>query len=204
MRIYTGNEELDSILERKDGFIIVYGEPGSGKTNLIAKILRECASRGVETIYISTEGSVNVYRVVEVVGGFEDRILISSVYSLSELLLALLRSIELMRGVIAIDSINYLYRIEGGYSYRSNEVFLSILGLIRYVSRTRGIKFLASAQIREVEGVTELSGRDLIEFFKPYMIRSRKISYNLFELYLEDEDRRFRYSLKEGDLIWIR
>ncbi|MEZ0289707.1 MAG: hypothetical protein ABWJ42_01270 [Sulfolobales archaeon] len=202
MRVYTGNQELDEILKEKGNFILVYGEPGSGKTNLIIKIVRESVSRGVTSLYISTEGSLNIERLLEVAQGFEDRIFISTPGNLSELLLSVLRSLSLGVGLVAIDSINYFYRIESGSSYRSNEMFLSLLGLIKYISETRDTYFIASAQVREINRFIEPSGIDVISFFKPYMLQCRKISTNLFEVFLSDLNKRFRYSIDRRDLVW--
>jgi len=74
------NLALNSEGPEKDSFILVYGQPGIGKTQLLAKYLRECNFRNVRIAYINLEDLITkgylglIEVIVEGLGndGFED------------------------------------------------------------------------------------------------------------------------------------
>lgn len=202
--IYTGSTVLDEALSRSGSrFVVVYGGPGSGKTNLVLKILRESVSRGLRGLYISTEGSIQLSRLYELVEDRHlDNILVATPASLTELLKVFIESIDTAVDIVVIDSINYLYRIEAGSSYRSNEMFLSVLALTSLLSRISDRFFLYTAQVRETEEGEEPSGIDLMRFYDPYMIRSRRVSGDTHEITLEREGLVLRFRIEERDVVW--
>ena len=202
-RVYTGSRELDDLLNIIDRFYLIYGEPGSGKTNLVSKITRESLARGSRVVYICTEGSVNIEPLIRDPNVLDKDLLIVFPKSLSELLLSVLEIFSLDQEIIVIDSINHLYRIEGGYSHRSNEIFTSIVSLLHYLSRNEKRFVFATAQVRETEEGLEPSGIAFLEFYKPYKIRVSKRSNNFFEMFLERDNKIFRFYInRNNDLIW--
>jgi Cdc6-like AAA superfamily ATPase len=74
------NTALNSEGSEKDSFILVYGQTGIGKTQLLAKYLRECNDRRVRIAYVDLENLVTkgylglIEAIVEGLGndGFED------------------------------------------------------------------------------------------------------------------------------------
>ena len=74
------NAALHSNGAEKDSFVVVYGEQGIGKTQLLAKYLRECNDRNVRIAYVDLENMVTkgylglIDAIVEGLGGdgFED------------------------------------------------------------------------------------------------------------------------------------
>ncbi|MGC9009699.1 MAG: AAA family ATPase [Sulfolobales archaeon] len=202
-KVYTGNKELDEILNNKDRFYLIYGDPGTGKTNLVSKIARESVLRGSSVAYVCTEGSVNVTNLLNDPEIIDRDIKFAFPTTLTELLKAVITLlVENPPDVIIIDTINYLYRIEGGYSYRSNEIFISIISILHYISRTLGRYVLATAQVRETEEGLEPSGIVFLDFYRPYMIRSVKRDINLFEIILEKDNQKFLFSIRRKDLVW--
>ena len=203
--IYTGNKDLDHIFERdKIRFILLYGGPGSGKTNLIFKILKESVSKGYSVAYVSTEGTVHLNRLFNIIDDkFLDKIFIATPSSLSELLKIIIKLFGYDINIIAIDSINYLYRIEALTSFRANEMFLSINALTFLLSENMRRDVIFSAQVRESDEGVEPSGIDLIQFYDPYMIRVKKVYEDVREIFLEREKKSFRFKISHDDIIWI-
>ncbi len=201
--IYSGNNELDKILNNRDKFYLIYGDAGSGKTSFVSKIARESVLRGSKTLYICTEGSISIEKLLSDPAVIDSDIRFVFPRSLAELLKTIIIASLSDFDLIIIDSVNYLYRVEGGYSYRSNEIFTSIISLLHYDSRLLGRYVLATAQVRETEEGFEPSGVVFLDFYIPYMIRSSKRDINLFEIFLENDKRRFLFSLRRNDLVWI-
>jgi predicted ATP-dependent serine protease len=164
MKPTTGLRQLDENLFVEGEPLIVYGEPASGKTNLVLKIVKESLRSGMNTAYISTEGSIVVERMEEM--GILDFPNLSIGFANSFPHLAQLVSWAAASdySLIAIDSVNSLYRSSVGFARRANEIFLGILAMMKFAAAS-GKWVVATAQVREVGEEVEPSGADLIGFY---------------------------------------
>ena len=57
----------------------VYGEAGSGKTNLCLQLSRECAKNGKKVDYIDCEG-VSLERLNQLLEGYNNKDILSNIY----------------------------------------------------------------------------------------------------------------------------
>lgn len=115
----TNCESLDLFLNGgiEKGIITkLYGEAGSGKTNLCLQISRECANNGKKVAYIDTEG-VSIERLTQICSNhnFEDvlsKIIFFNPSSMDEQESMIKEALKIKNlGLIIIDTINLYYRI---------------------------------------------------------------------------------------------
>ena len=117
--IPLGCQSLDIFLSGgiESGIITkVYGEAGTGKTNILLQACRECVRRGYKTAYIDTEG-VSVERLRQMCTPEEytrvlDHILFFNPTSFKEQEKTIIKTCKLKSiHLIVIDTINMLYRV---------------------------------------------------------------------------------------------
>ncbi len=132
-RIPTGFALLDDVLGGgmdPETITEVYGEAGSGKTNLAMLLTRSVLRGGKKVIYIDTEG-ISMERLEQVCGDdFEwmmQELIIRQVYSLPEQERAVSRAIEMVGksdriGLIVVDSMTGLYRLDLGTDMESGSM----------------------------------------------------------------------------------
>jgi len=198
VRPSTGYPEIDSELFVNGEPLIIYGEPGSGKTNLVLKILRESLRIGMNASYISTEGSLVLERMDRMgILDFE-ALHIAFAQSLSHLAKLASEAIIAEHSIVVIDSINSLYRTEVGFTPRANEIFLGILAMLKHHSLS-GRWSIATAQVREIEDL-EPSGIDLISFYCKNLARVSKNARGT--RILEIGGKRYRFKITEDNVIF--
>ena len=112
-------KSLDSLLNGGiENSIItkIYGEAGSGKTNLCLQISRECANNGKKVAYIDTEG-VSIQRLMQICSNYSYKDILSKILffnpsSMKEQESMIKKSIKINNlGLIVVDTINLFYRI---------------------------------------------------------------------------------------------
>ena len=131
----------------------VYGEAGSGKTNLCLQVSRECANKGYKVAYIDSEG-VSLERLMQICSDFNfekifSKIIFFNPTSMEEQELMINKAIKIKNlGLIIVDTINLFYRInleedkEG--SMRS---FTRQMANLQIASREKNIFTLISEQV---------------------------------------------------------
>jgi DNA repair protein RadB len=94
----------------------IFGEAGSGKTNLCLQASRECANNGKKVAYIDSEG-VSLERLFQICTGYNyDKILSRIIFfnpsSIEEQESMIKEAIKIKNlGLIVVDTINLFYRI---------------------------------------------------------------------------------------------
>ena len=94
----------------------IYGEAGSGKTNLCLQASRECANIGKKVAYIDSEG-VSLERLIQICSDYNykdilSRIIFFNPTSIEEQEMMIKEAIKIKDlGLIIVDTINLFYRI---------------------------------------------------------------------------------------------
>lgn len=160
MKIEVACPSLDALLDGgiESGCItLLFGEAGSGKTNLCLQLARNVALAGRKTAYIDTEG-VSLERLRQICGEDYDRVLpevlFSAVHTMAEQEKAVSKAAKLAEttpevGLVVLDSATTHYRLTGGETAREKErhaLTREITGLMA-AARRRDIPILVTSQV---------------------------------------------------------
>ena len=172
---YTGCRIIDRILKDNNS-LLVYGEAATGKTSLLLHIVKTISIKGLNALFISTEGSLYQARVSLEPENYSN-VLFTEIYGLDELLEYVLLYIPLLHKIryVVIDSINALYRLSS-WEEGSIEKFGLINALLKeFVNKRNGLLF-ASAQVRAVDDSSEViaSGMSILEYWFDIIIQLRR------------------------------
>jgi len=120
-RLLTGCKSLDTLLGNgiESGIITkIFGEAGTGKTNVCLQAARECANRNQRVVYIDSEG-VSIERLRQICNQKYDyekilkKILFKHPLTLEDQEKSISEAVKLQDvPLLIIDTINLLYRIE--------------------------------------------------------------------------------------------
>jgi DNA repair protein RadB len=151
-----GCDSLDSILDgglETECVTLLYGEAGTGKTNLCLIMSRNVARQGKRVIYIDTEG-LSIERLRQISGDDFDSVvknmLISEVHSFDEQEKQVERAVKLAESnddidLIVVDSISMYYRMASRGDSRRTMVGQSTVLL--QVARRKGIPVIVTSQV---------------------------------------------------------
>lgn len=168
-------------LER-DAITLVFGEGGSGKTNLALQCARQAAREGKRIAYVDTEG-VSAIRLSQVFAGLDaglqERILFFTPYSIEEqerLVQNATRVPDL--GLVVVDSINMHYRlhIDGGEE-SERDAARSLYRQLHHLtgfSRQQRVPVLVTGQVYGGEDATQPFARRVMEHLVKALVRFEK------------------------------
>lgn len=155
----TGSKSLDDLLEgglESGAITLLYGEAGSGKTNVCLQVASIVAGMGKKAIYIDTEG-VSLERLKQIAGeGYEQvmkNLLFFEPHSFEEQEKFVEKAVKLAEsslevGVIILDSATIHYRLTRNDEERGARKSLSPqLAKLLAVGRTKDIPILATSQV---------------------------------------------------------
>jgi len=144
-KLLDGGIESSSITE-------IYGEAGSGKTNLCLQAARECVLNNSKKVaYIDTEG-ISIERLKQICHGFDykkilNNILFFSPTSLREQEKTVEDIIKIDNiDLIIIDTINMLYRLDAEEKTASRSLIRQITDL-QLTARKKDLYVLLTAQV---------------------------------------------------------
>ncbi|HDD60622.1 MAG: DNA repair and recombination protein RadB [Thermoplasmata archaeon] len=179
MRIPLGCRSLDELLGGgfESGAITeLFGEGGSGKTNICLQLARNVAREGLKVIYIDTEG-VSLERLEQMCsegGDFEDvlkRILFFEPYSLKEQERSVERAIKITEaevgvGLVVLDSATVFYRMSlgRGRDERERHILAKMTLELLKLARQRDIPVVITTQVyshRDGADVMPIGGHSL-------------------------------------------
>lgn len=171
------DELLDGGLEA-DAITLVFGEGGSGKTNLALQCARQAVRAGKRVAYVDTEG-VSSVRLAQVFGDADrDAVLFFTPYTIEEqerLVQNATRVPEL--GLVVVDSINMHYRlaIDGGEveSEASRSLYKQLHHLTGF-ARQEQVPVLVTGQVYGGEDTTQPFARRVMEHLVKALVRFEK------------------------------
>lgn len=212
-KISTGSSVLDWLLEggyEKDAITTIYGPAGSGKTNLCLLCIAH-APKGKKVLYIDTEGSFSVARFKQIVPEHKEALKHVLFFNPTEFsgqqkaFDAIRKAVDNKTGLIVVDSIAMLYRLEIGKTkdvYNVNKALGIQLGMLTEIARKKHIPILVTNQVyTEFENPNNLKmvGGDLLKYQSKCLIELQKAGDGLRKAIL-----RKHRSIEEGKQVLFR
>lgn len=161
MKLTSGAPFLDKHLDggyEKDVVTTIYGPSGSGKTNLCLLAAVKVAEQGKKVLLIDTEGGIAVERIKQLTNDYEkvlgEIIFLQPLnFKEQEEVFEKLKHIvsgELDIGLIVVDSISMLYRLELGKSeniFDTNSTLARQIAALVEIARSKKIPVLITNQV---------------------------------------------------------
>jgi len=161
------NCSLDKLLEGgiEAGIITeIYGEGGTGKTNICIQAAKSCVENGKRVVYIDTEG-ISKERLLQV---FKDKkklekILFFFPYSLKEQEEMVEKAIKIDAGLIILDSANLFYRLEMNEDEaKATRSLTKQLVTLQIEARKKNIPVIITSQVYSVgDDIKPFAGRSM-------------------------------------------
>ncbi|MFP4119264.1 MAG: DNA repair and recombination protein RadB [Candidatus Woesearchaeota archaeon] len=186
-KVSSGSDVIDWLLEggfEKNVITTIYGPAGSGKTNICLILANEFKKK--KTIYIDTEGSFSLSRYRQISDDYKEslkQILLLNPTTFQEQK----RAFEQLRkmdhkntGVIIIDSIAMLYRLEIGQTkniYEVNKQLGIQLALLTEIARKNNIPIIITNQVYkdfDQKDKINIVGGDLLKYQSKCLIELQK------------------------------
>lgn len=197
-KISAGSYDLNKWLHggyETDIATVLYGGPGSGKTNFALTCAVSQAKKGNKVIYVDTEGGFSVERVKQLAkgnGNAKEKEEISVDEVLKNILLLkptnfeeqkkdfekLLKYLSNDIALIVVDSITILYRLEFAVAREKNEAEIQKINseLVRQIktlaeiARKREIPVLVTNQVYKWDDNTQMVGGDILKYWGKCLI----------------------------------
>jgi DNA repair protein RadB len=161
----------------------VYGEAGSGKTNLCLQASRECVASGKKVAYIDTE-SVSIERIGQICEGYDYKKMLSNILffaptSFEEQEKMIYNAIKVDDvGLIVVDTFNMFYRIkieddEEGANRSLNRQLTNL----QLAARKKDLYVLIAGQVYSIENddVKPFAGRG-VEHMAKTILKLERVS----------------------------
>ena len=189
-QISTGSNSMNEFLSGgydKDIITTIYGPSGTGKTNfcLIAAVK---VAKNKKVILIDTEGGIAVERIKQISNDYQ-RVLQNIIFfnpvnfnEQKEIFETLRDMVNENIGMIVVDSISMLYRLELGRSEEVYEVNSALGKQIAYlveIARKRRIPVLITNQVYsdfDKRDAVKMVGGDLLKYGSKCLIELKKLS----------------------------
>lgn len=178
-RISSGNEVMDELLEggfEPDVLSTIYGPAGSGKTCSCILASIEVARSGKKVIFIDTEGGFSIERLKQIAPDYET-ILEQMIFfkpvnfeEQKEVFEKLKLMISDKIGLIIVDTVSMLYRVELGRSvdvYKINKELGVQLNYLCEITRKKNVPVILTNQVYsnfDGSGRVNIVGGDIIKY----------------------------------------
>jgi len=184
VRLPTGCPPLDRLLDgglEADAVTLVFGEGGSGKTNLALLCAREAALEGHRVAFVDTEG-VSADRMAQVFGDDEaamERLLFFTPFAIGEQERMVQKATLLQDlGLVVVDSINMHYRLyidgDGQAEREAGRSLYKQLHHLTNFARRHGVPVLVTGQVFGTEDATQPFARRTMEHLVKASVRFEK------------------------------
>lgn len=193
MMLSTGALVLDQLLHggyEQDILTTVYGPAGSGKTNLCLLALLSVIKQGKKAVFVDTEGGFSILRLEQLCPEYKallDQILLFSPTTFEEQrkVFALLKDMEkdiekINLGIIIIDSVSMLYRLEIGKSddvYATNRELGYQVSILTELARKQHIPVLLTNQVYsnfDEKDKVNMVGGDILKYSSKCLLELQK------------------------------
>lgn len=175
---------LDGLLDgglESDAITLVFGEGGSGKTNLALQCARVAAAAGKRVAFVDTEG-VSPRRLEQIFTAVPDasvdRILLFTPFSIQEQERAIKNAtLAPDLGLLVVDSINMHYRLHIDDEETERQAARSLYGQLHHLTnfaRQKHVPVLVTGQVYGGEDNTMPFARRTMEHMVKAMVRFEK------------------------------
>ncbi len=187
-KISAGSQDLDYWLHggyEPDIVTVIYGPPGSGKTNFCLLAAVSQAKKGNKVIFVDTEGGFSVERVKQIAGE-ETSDILENIFLLTptnfteqkQAFEKLLVYLKQEVGLIVVDGMTMLYRLDfasaRGRGFEELQGVNSELAhqtrLLAEIARKRHIAILLTNQIYQWENASKMVGGDILCYWGKCLI----------------------------------
>tara|TARA_Y100000310_G_scaffold17224_3_gene17109 strand:- start:1221 stop:1892 length:672 start_codon:yes stop_codon:yes gene_type:complete len=157
--VSSGSREVDEFLSggyETDSITAIYGPAGSGKTTLCLLGAIGAVKRGKKVLFVDTEGGISVERMGQLAGG-DGSILEHCLFLRPTTFEEQKKQIEKIKdmvndkiGLIVLDTVGMLYRVERGQSYDPYEIdnaLESQISALSEIARVKKIPVLVTNQV---------------------------------------------------------
>ena len=190
-KISTGADFFDSLLKGgydNDIITTIYGPSGAGKTNLCLLAAVKVAEAGRKVIFIDTEGGIAVERIRQISENYQDvleKIIFLNPVNFTEqkeIFEKLKEAVNENTGMIVVDSVSMLYRLELGRSEEVYEVNSSLgkqIACLVEIARTKKIPVLITNQVYadfDNRDQVKMVGGDLLKYGSKCLIELKNFS----------------------------
>lgn len=217
-RVSTGSEPVDQLLNGgiEKGIITnVFGESGSGKTNLCVQAAAEVAENGGKVVYIDTEKGFSPERFSQVAGEKElENMMLMEPFDFEEQderIKALEDVVEEHEPeLVIVDSLVSLYRLQakGDQIREVNQRLSQQLSQLSKIARKHNIPVLVTNQVYTSfdEDEIELVGRDVPRYWSKCLLKLSDHDRGVRKAEIEKhrslpEGRSEKFSIKDEGLI---
>ena len=176
-RLSTGSKALDALLGGgiHTGMITdVYGESGSGKSQLCFTLCANCAKDAVSTLFIDTAGTFRPERIVEISGSLLSLEKITYVRALTTIdqLNATKKILEVRPTLVVVDSLTSLYSTEYSGPER-HRVLMKYLHELALLAVSSGCAIVVTNMVRTAPPITliDQAGRNVAQAVIPWQQR---------------------------------
>ncbi len=203
--ITTGNKELDKIISSRKGPLLVYGEAGSGKTNLALYVSALNSALNKRILYINTEGWSIKARIVRLFRYWNmNRIEFVDLNNFRQqtlFLLRLLPRIIYKYDIVIIDTINNLYRIEENLD-AATRALSTQMAVLYTLSLKLSRNIIVLGQVKAEDEGEEVSGSTYIRFWSTVVARLERGSPR--KMIIEKPiEKKFFFEITERGIKWI-
>jgi len=189
-KLSAGSYDLDHWLNggyEKDIVTVLYGGPGTGKTNLCLLAAVSQAKKGKKVVYIDTEGGFSVERAKQIIGTGGDyenvlkNILLLKPTNFKEQKKSfedLLKHLKDEISLIVVDSMTILYRLDFADArekseYEVHKITSQLAHQIRTlaeIARKQEIPVLVTNQIYRWDDTNNMVGGDILKYWGKCLI----------------------------------
>ena len=187
-RLPSGSDVFDAFLDRgyeKDTITTIYGPAASGKTTLCLLASIDAVKHGKKVVFIDTEGGFSIARFNQLC---HDESVLGNIFILKpttfqeqhKVITRLNNMVDEHIGLIVVDTIGMLYRVEYGKKHNTKEVnnlLSQQINLLTEIARKCNIPVLITNQVYsdfDIKDAVKIVGGDLVTYASKCMVELKK------------------------------